>query len=125
MNLTNQPLYRDKSFWAIIIAAIVFTGIFVLIDQKQLALGTLTGSAVGAFNYWLVYDAIRKSKSLTNSKANKLIMVRHLIRMVLAVAVLLLGMKVGTYFIIGVLIGLFFQLGTYFADIWSLLKKKA
>ena len=94
MNLTNQPLYRDKSFWAIIIAAIVFTGIFVLIDQKQLALGTLTGSAVGAFNYWLVYDAIRKSKSLTNSKANKLIMVRHLIRMVLAVAVLLLGMKV-------------------------------
>ncbi len=121
MNIGEGPILQDQRFRFIIILGLIISAVLSIVGLREMALGTLTGTAFGILNYWLMFDAIKKGKELSSKEANKLFMVRYLLRMVISVAALLLGMQVGVYFVLGVLVGLFLHLITYFSEVCKLM----
>lgn len=118
--MTSGQFYKDTRLKYILALALISTAISQFFGFTQLALGILVGSPVGIFNYWLMWDALKK----VNKESNKIFLGRSLMRMIISLLALILAMKVGTEFILGVMIGLFLHLLTYFNDVANILTGK-
>ncbi|MEW6624185.1 MAG: ATP synthase subunit I [Bacillota bacterium] len=122
MNLGEGPFHQDKRVWWIAGIGLASAIVALITGYTQLALGITTGTAVGIFNYWLMTDALKKGKEMENKQANRLFLMRYLLRMVISVAALVAAMQVGVQFVLGALAGLFLHLATYFGDVIKIMR---
>jgi len=90
----------------------------------SLIVGILFGSAVGIFNHWLVWSALKKAEHLPPAKARNKVMARYLIRY--AVNFITLATYLwhkDTYVLVGTALGLTLM-GKYLAVKYSFFKKE-
>lgn len=90
----------------------------------SLLIGLVFGSAVGAFNHWLVWSALQKTDELRPAQVKNKFMMRYLIRY--AVDFLALGTYLlhrDTYVLVGTAVGLTL-IGKILAVKYSFLKKE-
>ncbi len=116
---------QDKRLRAMLLIAVIITAITLALRLNEVAYGVLAATPVGIFNYWIIYDALKKGESISNASANKMFIGRFILRMAISLAALVLAMQVGIYFIFGVLLGLFLHLFTYSLDVWKILTGKS
>ena len=91
-------------------------GIVAAAGHPLAAAGVLAGMPVGMLNYWLILAAVRRSRELPPAEANRMVLRRTLGRMALAGAALLLAVRGGPEFLLGVLGGLILEVLTYLGE---------
>ena len=114
--------YRDKKLKLILIMAIITASLTYILGFKGLAAGVLAATPVGIFNYWMMWDAVQRE--LAKKEANKVLLGRSLMRMVISIAALIVAVQVGIDFLFGVMLGLFLHLVTYAFDVLNILTGK-
>ncbi len=123
MKFTGVPMHQEKSLRTVVFFAMGLTLVLFLLGHVELAAGLLVGSIVGLFNYWLMYDAIKKGQDMDSKEANKLFLKRYMLRMLVAITALFLGFQVGPAFVLGIMGGLFLHLFTYIDEVWQAFRK--
>ncbi|MHB1125884.1 MAG: ATP synthase subunit I [Bacillota bacterium] len=119
---SDRPTHLIK-YVQIIACSLALAGIFYGFGSRSLALGILSGTPVGVFNYWMVASAVGGHTEDPRRAQNRF-MGRALLRMGISMVALLMAAFVGPDFMIGVLIALILQMLTYFWDISKIIKRK-
>ena len=122
MNQSAVAFYKDKKLRLILILAVIISTLTYIFGQKGVAAGVLAAAPLGVFNYWMMWDAVQRE--LANKEANKMLLGRSLIRMVISIIALVAAVQVGIDFLFGVMLGLFLHLFTYTFDVLNILTGK-
>jgi hypothetical protein len=88
-----------------------------LLGFREAAWGIVAGTPVGLFNYLLSYFGLQKALSTRAEKVSLLLVGSTIFRLLIDMAVLVLAVKVGVQFVLGVLLGLLMELVTHYVDI--------
>ncbi len=98
---------------------VVLAGLLWAIGQSGAALGTLAATPVAVFNHWFLAKILAEPDVET-----KHVVVRALIRTVIACTALLIGAQFGVDVMLGVLLGLNIEVLTYFGEaLWAILRR--
>lgn len=122
VNQGTMPFLKDKKLKIIVILAIIISFLTYILGLKGVAAGVLAATPAGIFNYWMMWDAVQRE--LAKKEANKVLLGRSLMRMVISIAALIVAVQVGIQFLFGVMLGLFLHLFTYAFDVLNVLTGK-
>lgn len=122
MKQGTKSFFKDKKLKIILMLAAIISLLTYILGLKEVAAGVLAAAPVGIFNYWMMWDAVQRE--LTNKEANKVLLGRSLMRMVISILALIAAVQVGIQFLFGVMLGLFLHLFTYTFDIINILTGK-
>lgn len=120
----EQSIYTSRRMRSIFIVACVQAAIAFGLGYDRAALGAMAGSLVGLLNYYLIYSAAHKQDGADRSQMQVRLLLRSLSRMGISMLALLVALRFGPEFVIGVLAGVLSETATYMGDAVLLMLKR-
>jgi len=122
--IAAHNLYTSRRMRSILIVAGVEAAIAFGLGFDRAALGVLAGSLVGLLNYYLIYSAAHSQDGADRSQMQVRLLLRSLSRMGISMLALLVALRFGPEFLLGVLAGVLAETATYMGDAVLLMLKR-
>jgi hypothetical protein len=119
---TRNIFFYDKRLKMMLLISLLIIIVALVLRLFEFAYGVIAATPVSIFNYWIMFDALKKGEKMPLKASNKMFIGRYIIRMAISLVALILAVQIGIYFVFGVLTGLLLHLFTYSTDIWKILR---